>query len=114
VDYNLCVPKSAINGPHGVTGNPMFVDAGKGLFWLRAESPARRKGTAQHAPAADFWGRLRVKEQPPDLGAMPFVPELLRSESRDRFEYGWTYYRHGAGGTLPDLWLPPPGTGSQQ
>ncbi len=113
VDYNLSVPKSVRDGPHGVAGDPMFVDAGKGLFWLRAESPARRKGSAEYAPATDFWGRLRKKGQPADLGAMPFVPELLRSESRDRFEYGWTYYRHGAGGTLPDLWLLPPGAGER-
>jgi len=26
--------------------------------------------------------------------------------------YGWTYYRHSAGGTLPELWSLPPGAGS--
>ena len=104
-DYNLCLPKSARQGPHGVTGNPMFVDAGKGLFWLRAESPARRQGSPEHAPATDFWGRPRAKGQPPDLGAMPFASELLRPEVRGRFEYNWAYYRHG--GTLPDLWALP-------
>jgi hypothetical protein len=109
VDYNLCQPKSG-QGAHGVTGDPMFVDAGKGMFWLRAESLARRKGCSEHAPLTDFWGRPRAKGQPPDLGAMPFAPELLRPEIRDRFEYGWTYYRHGSGGTLPDIWALPVGS----
>ncbi len=99
----------ARNGPHGVAGDPRFVDAGKGLFWLRAESPARRKGSSEHATATDFWGRARAKGQPPDLGAMPFAVELLRSEVRSRFEYGWAYHRHGAGGTLPDYWALPLG-----
>jgi hypothetical protein len=107
VDYNLCAPKSARNGPHGVTGDPLFVDAGKGLFWLRAESPARRKGASEHAPATDLWGRPRSRGQPPDLGAMPFMQELLKPEVRGRFEYGWTCYRHGTGGTLPDFWALP-------
>jgi len=65
VDYNLCVPfatlkgrpKSEHQGPHGITGDPMFVDAGKGVFWLREGSPAIRSGSSQYAPAMDFWGR---------------------------------------------------------
>jgi len=107
VDYNLCLPKSTLNGPHRVTGEPMFFDAGKGLLWLRAESPARRAGSSEHAPTTDFWGRPRLKGQPPDLGAMPFAPELLRPEVRNRFEYGWAYYRHGSGGTTPNYWALP-------
>jgi parallel beta-helix repeat protein len=106
VDYNLCLPKSGHNGPHGITGDPMFFDATKGLLWLRVESPARGTGSSEHAPATDFWGRPRTKG-PPDLGAMPFVAELLRPEVRGRFEYGWAYYRHGAGGSFPDLWRLP-------
>jgi parallel beta helix pectate lyase-like protein len=107
VDYNLCQPKSAHQGAHGVTGDPIFVDAGKGMFWLRAESPARRKGSSEHAPVTDFWGRPRGNGRSTDLGAMPFAPELLGPELRDRFEYGWAYYRHG--GTLPDIWALPVG-----
>ena len=107
VDYNLCSPKSARQGTHGITGNPMFVDAGKGLYWLRAESLARGKGASVHAPATDFWGRSRPKDQPVDLGAMPFMPELAKPEARQRFEFGWAYYRHGSGGTIPDVWVLP-------
>jgi hypothetical protein len=110
VDYNLCLPKTAHIGPHGVTGDPMFVDAGKGLFWLRAESPARGKGSSTHAPPTDFWGRPRAKDQPVDLGAMQFISELANAEARQRFEFGWAYYRHGSGGTVPDLWLLPGST----
>jgi parallel beta-helix repeat protein len=103
-DYNLCSPKSAHDGPHGVTGDPLFADANKGLFWLRAESPVRGRGSSEHSPVTDFWGRTRSQGQPPDLGAMPFASKLLLPEVRDRFEYGWAYYRHGARGTVPDFW----------
>ena len=107
VEHNLCTPKSARQGTNGITGNPMFVDAGKGLYWLRAESLARGKGASVHAPATDFWGRSRPKDQPVDLGAMPFMPELAKPEARQRFEFGWAYYRHGSGGTIPDVWVLP-------
>lgn len=105
LDYNLCLPKSAHQGAHSITGDPMFVDAGRDLFWLRAESPARGKGSPDYAPATDFRGRPRAKDQPPDLGAMPFAPGL--AEMRERFEYGWTCHRHGGGSMVPDLWALP-------
>lgn len=110
VDYNLCVPASDRQGPHGVTGDPLFVDPTRGHFWLRAGSPAIGKGSPEDAPEADFWGRQREKGQPPGLGAFPFVPALARDEARARWEYGWAYFRHGEGGTLPDFWavLEPP------
>ncbi len=107
VDYNLCLPKSDRNDSHGVTGDPMFVDADKAPFWLRPESPARGKGSSEHAPDTDFWGRPRAKDRPPDLGALPFVPELARPEARQRFENGWAYFRHGSGGAVPDFWVLP-------
>lgn len=51
MDYNLCVPKSARQGPHGLSGDPGFVDPTRvadaaklwrrsGVFWLREGSPA--------------------------------------------------------------------------
>jgi hypothetical protein len=85
----------------------MFADAARGLFWLRAESPARGKGAPEHAPDTDFWGLPRAKSQPSDLGAMPFILELASPEARKRFEGSWAYYRHGSGGTLPDFWVVP-------
>lgn len=109
VNYNLCLPKFARQGAHGISADPMFAEAGRGLFWLRAASPARGKGSPDYAPANDFWGRPRTKDQPPGLGAMPFAPGL--AETRGRFDHGWTYHRHGGGGTVPDLWALPPGQG---
>jgi hypothetical protein len=61
----------------------------------------------QAMPETDFWGRSRAKDRPPDLGAMPFLPELADPAARQRFEFGWAYFRHGSGGTIPDLWLLP-------
>lgn len=96
----------------GVIGNNLIQFNGshiqfEGLFWLRAESPARGKGASARAPAADVWRRPRSKGQPVDLEAMPYIPELATVEARQRFEFGWAYYRHGSGGTIPDFWILP-------
>jgi len=118
VDYNLCVPSSGRQGPHGITGDPRFVDRTRGHFWLRPGSPAIGKGSPEQAPDTDFWGRPREKDRPPDLGAFPFVPTLATEEARARWEYGWAYYRHGSGGTIPDFWavltLPPSAVSTRQ
>jgi parallel beta-helix repeat protein len=103
-DHNLGIGKSERGGPHDVTGDPKFVDANKGLFWLRPQSPARGKGSAENAPEIDFWGRPRAKDRPPDLGAMPFELELTEAEARKQFEGGWAYFRHGGDGRAPDFW----------
>lgn len=105
IDYNLCNPPSERQGQHGITGDPGFVDAGKGVFWLREDSPARGKGSPQYAPAMDFWGRIRPKDQPPDIGALTFVPYLATEEVRADWDYGWAYHRHS--GMLPDFWALP-------
>ncbi len=102
IDYNLCQPSSERQGAHGIMGDPGFVDAGKGVFWLREDSPAIGKGTFQHVPATDFWSRPRPKNQPPDLGAFPFASSLLAEQVRADWDYGWAYHRHS--GMLPDFW----------
>jgi len=103
IDYNLCMPGSDRQGPHGISGDPRFVDAGKGVFWLRKDSPAIGKGSPEHAPGMDFWGRPRSKDQAPDLGALPFLPALTADQADAVLEYGWAYHRHGTG-TIPDFW----------
>ena len=106
-DHNLCIPPSERQGSSGVTGDPRFVDPGKGLFWLRPDSPAIGKGSAERATELDFWGRRRSKDPPPDLGAFPFVPRLAGEEARQRWDHGWAYFRHGEGGKIPDYWALP-------
>lgn len=114
VDYNLCNPKSARQEAHGLTGDPRFVDATRGVFWLRTESPAIAKGSAQHAPASDFWGRPRPRDKGPDLGAFAFEPLLIQPQVRANWDGGWAYHRHGNKVGLPDPWvLPPSGPGKE-
>jgi parallel beta-helix repeat protein len=107
VDYNLCVPKSARQGPHGLTGDPRFVDPTRGVFWLREDSPAIGKGLPQYAPKTDFRGRLRAQDKAPDLGAFAFVPILTRERVRADWDHGWAYHRHGNKVGLPDPWVLP-------
>jgi parallel beta-helix repeat protein len=106
-DYNFCVPKSAHQGLHGLTGDPGFVDPVKGVFWLREDSPAIGKGSTQYAPATDFWGRPRPKDKIPDLGAFNFEPALAGERIRADWDYGWAYHRHGNQSGPPDPWLLP-------
>ena len=108
VDYNLCVPKSPRQGPHGLTGDPRFVDPARGVFWLGQGSPAIGKGSPQHAPTMDFWGRPRAKDKAPDLGAFAFQPALTREQARAGWDHGWAYHRHGPKAVLPDPWAVPP------
>jgi copper-binding protein NosD len=103
-DYNLCQPKSAYQGPHGLSEDPRFVDPEHGLFWLRENSPAIGKGAGQYAPATDFWGRARPREQAVDLGAFAFERSLLGTKVRADWDHGWAYFRHGTKIGLPDLW----------
>jgi len=107
-DCNLCTPASARQGQHGLTGDPMFVDAGRGVYWLRPDSPASGKGAAQHAPARDFWGRPIRKERASHLGCFAFVPDLAGEQFRAAWRSGWPYrFSPDAGNEIPDLWTLP-------
>jgi len=107
-DYNFCVPKSARQGPHGLTGDPRFVDPTKGVFWLREDSPAIGKGSSQYAPPTDFWGRPRPQNKtPPDIDAFAFESVLTREQVRAGWDHGWAYHRHGNKTGLPDPWALP-------
>jgi parallel beta-helix repeat protein len=114
VDYNFCVPKSDRQGPHGLTGNPTFVDPVKGVFWLREDSQAIGKGSAQYAPATDFWSRPRPKDKIPDIGCFEFQPILAEERTRKGWDYGWAYHRHGNQLGPPDPWLLPPAESTGQ
>jgi len=108
VDYNLCVPKSPQQGPHGLTGDPKFVDPEHGVFWLRPDSPAIGRATRQHAPKSDFWDRPRAPLTVPDVGAFAFAPHLTTSKARATWHLNWAYGRDWAEGRdMPDLWAPP-------
>lgn len=113
-DYNLCVPQSEYQGPNGISDNPMFVDDGHGVFWLKAGSPAVGKGTLQYAPTTDFWGRPIPKDKPSDIGAFPFISslsDLSDWESRQKtlgWPFGWAYlFNSDAGLEMHDLWTLP-------
>jgi len=107
LDYNLCLPKSARQGPHGLTADPRFVDPAKGVFWLRQDSPAIGKASPQYAPPIDFWDRQRPQDKAPDLGAFAFVPVLTEEKVRAHWDHGWAYHRHGNEVGLPDPWVLP-------
>jgi parallel beta-helix repeat protein len=107
VDYNLCRPDLAQQGPHSTAEDPRFFKPDCGVFWLRADSPAIGKGTPEHAPATDFWDRPLPRGKAPDLGAFAFVPSLATEKARVGW-YGWPY-RFAPKGEMemPDPWALP-------
>lgn len=108
VDYNLCSP-ACTQGTHGLEGDPMFVYASRGAFYLKDGSPAIGTGTKEFAPATDFWGRPVDPDLPVDIGAFPYVPYLTTSASRASWYSGYAYrYSPGSSsGEMPDLWVSP-------
>lgn len=107
-DHNLCAPSDPSQGPHGLTGDPGFVDPDHGVYWLREDSLARGKGSLTHALEQDFWGRATDRTRPPDLGCFAFVAALISPEARQGWYYQWPYefYPNREMG-LPDLWQAP-------
>jgi len=108
VDFNLCSPASAVQGAHGISGDPLFVDAPHGVYWLAPGSPAIGAGSAEYAPETDFWGRAREAGVPVDIGCYPFVPQLADTTAREGWYYAWPYeFYPNAEMGLPDLWQMP-------
>jgi hypothetical protein len=102
---NLCEPASANQGPEGITGDPKFIDTVRGVYWLREDSPARGKGSAQYLLATDFWGRPPDATVPPALGCFPYVEALTKPQAREKWYWEWPYeFYHSQEMGVPDLW----------
>ena len=109
IDYNLCRPRFTGAGSHGVSVDPMFLDAKKGTFYLTKTSPAVGKGWAEYAPKRDFFNRPLPQGKAPDLGCFAYDPSLLLPEARQDWYYQWPFLFKGKAKTMPDLWkLPKP------
>ncbi len=104
IDYNLCVPAFRGAGLHGLSADPLFLDARKGVFYLKAGSPAIGKGSKEYAPRRDFFNRKRPIDKAPDLGCFPYEPYLLSPEARKDWYYQWPFVFKGHSETMPDLW----------
>lgn len=107
IDYNLCSPPFRGAGPHRVFGNPLFLDEGKGTFFLRKGSPAIGTGSKKYAPKNDFFGRPLREDRPPDLGCFPYEPSLLLPQARWDWYYQWPFLFKGRAETIPDFWNMP-------
>jgi len=107
IDYNLCLPRFRQAGPHGIAADPLFLDAKKGVFYLKKGSPAIGKGSKKYAPERDFFNRKRPADKAVDLGCFPYEPCLLSSEARKDWYYQWPFLFKGQSESIPDLWKLP-------
>jgi parallel beta-helix repeat protein len=104
IDHNLCVPPLVMAGPNNMSFDPSFLDAQKGVFYLKAGSPAIGKGSKEYAPERDFFNRKRPVDKAPDLGCFSYEPSLLSPEARKDWYYQWPFVFKGHSETMPDLW----------
>jgi len=107
IEYNLFLPPYRGADPHGISADPLFLDAKKGVFYLNKGSPAIGKGSKQYAPERDFFNRKWPVDKVPDLGCFPYEPRLLSSEARKDWYYQWPFLFKGHSETMPDLWQLP-------
>jgi len=112
IDHNLSLPRFIGAGPHGISRDPLFLDAKKGVFYLRTGSPAIARGSKKYAPEKDFFGRELPEDKTPDLGCFPYDPSLLSPKARKDWYYQWPFIFKGHSETMPDLWKPPESSGS--
>lgn len=61
-------------GNQSIVADPLFLNAPKRDYNLMTGSPAIAAGTWNSIIGADLLGRARVANQPPDLGALLYVP----------------------------------------
>ncbi len=104
IDYNLFASPFREIGLHNVTADPLFLDAPKGVFYLKTGSPAIGKGSKEYAPERDFFNRKWPEERSADLGCFPYEPSLLSPQARKSWYYQWPFLFKGYSETMPDLW----------
>lgn len=110
IEHNLCVPPYRGPGANNISGDPMFLDLKKGVFFLKKNSPAVANGSPEFAPARDFFGHTRSQEKKHDFGCFPFTESLLSPNARKDWYEGWAYvayYREHGDGQIPDFWKMP-------
>jgi hypothetical protein len=90
------------------TGDPLFTDPDKGVYWLQTGSPAIGQGSADYAPPTDFWGQPTPAGQP-DQGAFAYHPSLTDPSYRANWPDGYAFCRRRdtPGMDMPDLWIAP-------
>jgi len=89
------------------SGDAKFVDARKGVYWLKSNSPARGNGTTKYRPATDFWGNAAAGKA--DQGAFTYYASLTEPAVRSDWPNGYAFCRRWdtPGMDLPDLWAKP-------
>jgi parallel beta-helix repeat protein len=108
VEHNLMNALPDRASPSNLAGDPRFVDADRGAYWLRPDSPAIGKASRQRAPDEDFWGRPRADDRPVDIGCFAFVPSLAAPDARSSWYQNWPYrFAPSPKSDLPDLWAVP-------
>lgn len=112
VNYNLIDPSSEQIGDNNFKGNPDFIYAKRGIFWLNEKSAAIGRGNPKVAPVIDLWGRSRPKDRAPDLGSYQFIKIPSLDKNIIRWQYCSRFDIQELGkilgsGEMPDLWQVP-------
>ena len=104
IENNLIYPKAALSDANNIYVDPQFINPEKGVFFLRLDSPAIKKGSLKYMTKCDFWGRKRPDNIQPDIGCFSYDGILLKEEYRKNWYYGWPFFFNEGTGPLPDLW----------
>lgn len=72
-EYKADTEDNEVKGAYTIEADPMFVNAAKADFHLRAGSPAIDKGYYIGAPSVDFDGRARPQGAGYDIGAFEYA-----------------------------------------
>jgi hypothetical protein len=71
-DYNLTTVSASTSGPHDVVTNYVgFVNTNAGLYWLKADSPARGMACSRVFGPVDFFGGTQPGVK--DIGALQYI-----------------------------------------